>query len=142
MNHWNRKLGPTAVWLFAAVTLGVVLVVTKLIPSITGPLSPQAMATIYFVLFGAGATAAVFVTRTRRVAAVGAFGLAGVGLGTFYYLVVARTFESAGGGISTAMGLVFAIAFAVDSLVASIAGTAFGLRLRRGPARVATTLPR
>jgi hypothetical protein len=132
MNALNGKLGPAAVWLFAVTTLALVLGATHLIPSVVGPISPKAMAAVYFALFGAGAAAAVFVTRTRPLAAVSAFALAGLGLGIFYYIVVARTFAGAGEAVSTAMGMIFAIIFAVVALVAGVAGTVFGLQLRKG----------
>ena len=132
MNTLNGKLGPAAVWLFAVITLAVALAVTRLIPQLTGPISPRAMVALYFALFGLGATAAVFVTRTKALAAIGAFALAGVGLGSFYYIVVARTFAGAGESVSTAIGMIFAILFAAVALAAGIAGTVFGLQLRKG----------
>ena len=60
----ENKLGPNAVWLFAATTLAVVIGATYVIPHITGPLSPKAWEAIYFALFGAGATASVVLTST------------------------------------------------------------------------------
>jgi hypothetical protein len=132
VSNYNGKFGPHSVWLFALVTLGVVLATTKLIP---GPISPKAMGAIYFALFGAGATAATFLTRAGVLHTMGAFALAGLGLGVFYYLIIAR--QAPGSSLGTALGLVFAVAFAVDALAAGIAGTLFGLKLRRNLPRLA-----
>ncbi len=135
MSNENGKFGPNAVWLFALGTLAAVLGVTKIIPHVVGMISPKAMAAVYFTKFGAGATAAAYFGLAGAVRTIGAFTAASVGLGIFYYVIVARTFASVGSGIATSMGLVFSVAFAVDALAAGIAGTLFGLKLRRGLAR-------
>ncbi len=135
MSNENTKFGPNAVWLFALGTLGVVLGVTKIIPHVVGPISPKAMAAVYFALFGGGATAAAYFTSAGAVRTIAAFTAAGLGLGIFYYVLVARAFASVGAGIASSMGLVFSVAFAVDALAAGIAGTLFGIKLRRGLAR-------
>ncbi len=137
MSNENGTFGANAVWLFALGTLAVVLGVTKVIPHVVGPISPKAMAAVYFALFGAGATAATFFSRADALRTIGAFTAAGVGLGIFYYVLVARAFAGAGAGIASSMGLVFSVAFAVDALAAGIAGTLFGIKLRRGLARTA-----
>ncbi len=128
----NGKFGPNAVWLFALGTLGAVLGITEVIPHIVGPISPKAMAAVYFALFGGGAAAATFLSRAGALRTIGAFTAAGVGLGIFYYVLVARAFASVGAGAASTMGLVFSIAFAADALAAGIAGTLFGMKLRRG----------
>jgi hypothetical protein len=125
-NTLNGKFAPAAVWLFALATVGVALLVTKLVP---GPISPKAMAAIYFVIFGAFSTAAVFMTRTSALASIGAFALAGLAIGIFYYVVIAGS--APGSTVGTALGLVFGVAFAVDAFAAGIAGTLFGLKLRK-----------
>jgi hypothetical protein len=133
MTNLNGKLSPHLVWLFALGTLGVTILVTKLIP----PVTPKVMAGIYFALFGAGATAAMFLTRTSVLASIGAFAIAGAGLGGYYYYLI--TSIAPGSGFGQSLGMVFCIAFAVDALAAGIAGTLFGLRLRKGlPAARAT----
>jgi hypothetical protein len=126
MQNLNGKLSPHFVWLFALGTLGVVLLVTKLMP---GPVSPKTMAAIYFALFGAGATAATFVTRTSVLASIAAFGAAGLGLGGWYYAMIAGM--APGSSFGSGLGLVFAVAFSVDALAAGIAGTLFGLKIRK-----------
>lgn len=141
----ESKLGPNASWLFAAVTLAVTIGVTYAIPHITKPITPKAMAAVYFALFGGGATLAIYLTRASALRVIGSFALAGAGLGIFYYIVVGRAAQSAAdslgasgsaaGSIGATMGLVFAVGFAVDALAASIAGALFGTKLRRGLAR-------
>jgi hypothetical protein len=136
------KLGPNAVWLFALATLGVAIGATYLVPHITGALSPKAMAAVYFAIFGAGATLAVWLTRASALRAIGAMAVGNLGLGIFYYIVVARAVAAAASdlgassagasGLGGAMGMIFAIGFAVDSLAASIAGALFGSKLRKG----------
>jgi uncharacterized membrane protein HdeD (DUF308 family) len=143
----DHKLGSHAVWLFAAGTLAVVIGVTYLVPHVVGAITPKAMAAIYFALFGAGATASAFLTRTSALRNIGAFLAAGLGLGVFYYIVVGRAAAAAAeslgasssgaGGFGATMGLVFAVAFAVDALGAGIAGTLFGLKLRKGMPQMA-----
>lgn len=126
MQNLNGKLSPNLIWLFALGTLGVVIAVTKLMP---GPVTPKTMAAIYFALFGAGATAGTFLTRASVVASIGSFALAGLGLGAFYYVTIAGM--APGSSLGTGLGLVFAVAFAVDALAAGIAGTLFGIKLRK-----------
>ena len=126
MTNLNGKLSPHLVWLFAFATLGVTILVTKLIP----PVTPKVMAGIYFALFGAGATAATFLTRTGVFASIAAFAIAGAGLGGYYYYLI--TSMAPGSGFGQSLGLVFCIAFAVDALAAGIAGSLFGLKLRKG----------
>jgi hypothetical protein len=126
MTTLNGKLSPHLVWLFAIGTLGLTILVTKLVP----PVTPKVMAGIYFALFGAGATAATFLTRTGAFASIAAFALAGAGLGGYYYYVI--TSIAPGSGLGQSLGMVFCIAFAVDALAAGISGTLFGLKLRKG----------
>jgi hypothetical protein len=130
--NMNGKFGPNTIWLVALFTLGAALGLTKLVPAITGPITPKAMAAVYFAVFGTGATVGMFLSRASALRSIGAFALAGVGLGIFYFVVVGRTFAAAGSGIAAGMGIIFAVAFAVDALAAGIAGTLFGLKLRRG----------
>src|SRR5262249_8856857 len=130
------------VWLFALATLGAAIGVTYLIPHITGAITPKAMAAVYFAVFGLGATLAVVLSRASALRTIGAMAVGGAGLGIVYYIVVARTVAaaaselgasgSAAGGFGAAMGLVFAVGFAVDALAASIAGALFGSKLRKG----------
>ncbi len=148
----ENKLGPNAVWLFAAATLAVVIGVTYLVPHVAHSITPKVMAAIYFALFGAGATASAFLTRTSALRNVGAFLVAGIGLGAFYYIVVGRAAAAAAeslgasgsgaAGFGATMGIIFAVGFAVDALGAGIAGTLFGLKLRRGVPQVAAAIKR
>jgi hypothetical protein len=140
----ETKLAPNAVWLFSLATLAVTIGVTYLIPKAVGPITPKAMAAVYFALFGAGATAATYLSRASALRTIGAFGAGGLGLAVFYYVVVARAAAAAsalgassGGasGFAAAAGLVFAIGFGVAALSAGIAGTLFGLKLRKGLSR-------
>ena len=143
----ENKLGPNAVWLFAAATLGVVIGATYVIPHITGPLSPKAWEAIYFALFGAGATASVVLTSTSAGRNILAFLASGLGLALFYYLVVGRAMQAAaselgasGSGAASfgaTMGIVFAVVSAIIALGGGIAGTLFGMKLRKGLPQVA-----
>ncbi|MGN6110399.1 MAG: hypothetical protein ACTHU0_35175 [Kofleriaceae bacterium] len=143
----DRKLAPNTIWLFALVTLGVVLAATKLIPHLTGPLTPKAMGAVYFALVGAGATAAIYFTRAGVGRSIAAFAGVAAGIGAFYYVVVARTMSAAAesfgassssaGGFGKTAGVVFAAVFAIDALAAGIAGTLFGAKLRKSLARPA-----
>jgi hypothetical protein len=125
----SQKLAPNLAFLFALATLGVVIAVTYAIPHITGPLSPKIIGGIYFALFGAGATAATVLTSAGLLRIIAAFALAGLGLGAFYYAVIA---SNIGGTAGATMGVVFAAAFTVDALAAGIAGAMFGAKLRKG----------
>jgi hypothetical protein len=138
------KLGPNAVWIFALATLGVAIGATYLVPAITHSISQKTFAAVYFAVFGAGATLAVWLTRASVLRAIGAMAVAGAGLGVFYYIVISRLMAAAGAEIAGEggshvgaslggmMGIVFAIAFLVDSLAGSIAGALFGSKLRKG----------
>ena len=138
------KLGPNAVWIFALATLGVAIGLTYLVPAITHSLSQKTFAAVYFAVFGAGATLAVWLTRASVLRAVGAMAVAGAGLGIFYYIVISRLMAAAGSEIAGEggshvvaslggmMGIVFGIGFMIDALAASIAGGLFGSKLRRG----------
>jgi vacuolar-type H+-ATPase subunit I/STV1 len=126
MSNLNGKLAPAFVWLFALATVGVALLVTKLIP---GPISPKAMAAVYFVIFGAFATAGMFLTRAGVGASIGAFALAGASLGIFYYVVIAGS--APGSSLGQGLGLIFGVAFGVDAFAAGVAGTLFGAKLRK-----------
>ena len=66
MQNLIGKLSPHFVWLFALATLGLTLLVTKLVP----PVTPKVMAGIYFALFGVGAAAATVITRTSALASI------------------------------------------------------------------------
>lgn len=126
MQNLIGKLSPHFVWLFALATLGLTLLVTKLVP----PVTPKVMAGIYFALFGVGAAAATVITRTSALASIVAFAIAGAGLGGYYYWVI--TSVAPGSGLGQGLGMVFCIAFAVDALAAGISGTLAGLKVRRG----------
>ena len=139
----ESKLGPNAVWLFSLASLGLAIAVTYVLPHITGAISPKAMAGVYFAVFGAGATAAVFLSRASVWRSVGAFAVGGLGLGIFYYVAIVRAAQAAaegfgsGGsaaaaGIGAMAGIVFGVGFAVDALFAGIAGSLFGAKLRNG----------
>jgi hypothetical protein len=127
----NNKLSPNFAWLFAAATLGVAILTTKLMPSAQ---TPKVWGAIYFALFGAGATAATFLTRAGALRAIGAFALAGIGLGLFYFVEI-RSHVGSAGGLGTGMATVFMIAFAADAIAAGVAGSLFGLKLRTGLAK-------
>lgn len=135
INIETGKLGPNAVFVFSLVTLGVVIGVTKLMPHVAGPITPKAMAAVYFALFGAGAALAALFSRAGAIRTIGAFALGGIGLGVFHYLSIARHMEAAGATIAAGTGLVFAVMFAFAALGAGIAGTLFGLKFRKGLAR-------
>ncbi|HEV7556389.1 MAG TPA: hypothetical protein VGO00_13070 [Kofleriaceae bacterium] len=140
----ESKLGPNAVWLFALATLGLAIAVTYVLPHVTTAITPKAMAGVYFAVFGAGATAAVFLSRASVWRSVGAFAVAGSGIGIFYYLAIIRplaaaasegfgsTASSAGATIGGVIGLVYGVGFAIDALAAGIAGSLFGAKLRNG----------
>jgi hypothetical protein len=138
----NSKFGPNAVFLFAVATLALAIAVTYIVPHISASISPKVMAAVYFAVFGAGATAAMFLSSASALRTIGAFAIAAAGLGIFYYVVVARVVAEAaqslgatsGGGIAAASGLIFGVGFFVDALAAGIAGTLFGSKLRRGMA--------
>jgi len=125
----NSKLSPNSVWLFSLVTLGLAIALTYVVPRITGPMTPKAFAAIYFVVFGAGSMAATYLSSASAWRSVGAYAVGSVGLGIFYYAVIAG---SAGGVIGGMMGLVFGLGFAVSALFASIAGSVAGSRIRAG----------
>jgi len=138
----ESKLGPNAVWLFALATLGLAIAVTYVLPHVTTAITPKAMAGVYFAVFGAGATAAVFLSRASVWRSVGAFALAGSGIGIFYYLAIIRPMAAAategfGSGVGSAgatigglVGLFYGVGFAIDALAAGIAGSLFGAKLR------------
>jgi hypothetical protein len=138
----DSKLAPNAVWLFAFATLGLAIAVTYVLPHVTTAITPKAMAGVYFAVFGAGATAAVFLSRASVWRSVGAFALAGSGIGIFYYLAIIRplaaaasegfgsTGASAGATIGGLVGLFYGVGFAIDALAAGIAGSLFGAKLR------------
>ncbi|MEO8704125.1 MAG: hypothetical protein ABI867_29000 [Kofleriaceae bacterium] len=126
MSNLNGKLAPGFVWLFALATVGVALLVTKLIP---GPITPKAMAAIYFAIFGVFAAGGMFMTRASALASIGAYALAAASLGIFYYVIIAGS--APGSSLGTGLGLIFGIGFAVDAFVAGIAGTFAGLKMRK-----------
>ena len=142
----NRsKLGTNAVWLFGLATLVAAIGVTYALPHVTGPISPKVASAVYFTIYGAGATLAVLLTSAGVLRAIGALGVASIGLGTFYYIVVARATSAAAeqlgasasgaSAVGSSVGLVFAIGFGVAALAGSSAGALFGAKLRRGFAR-------
>lgn len=139
----SNKLSPNATWLFALVTLGVTIGVNYLIPHVVHrPLTPKMLAAVYFVIFGAGAFAAMMWTTASALRVIGSFAVGSLGLGIFYYAVVAKVmaevasaFGAGAGGASSfgsAAGLLFAIFFAFEALAAGIAGAMFGRKLRKG----------
>jgi hypothetical protein len=130
-NHMNldpRKLASHTTWLFALGTLLVAIAATKLAPSSFGP---KVWAAIYFALFGAGAAASVFFTRSSTLLAIAAFALAGLGLGAFYFVTI-RSHMAGAGSFGTGTAIVFTVVFAVDAVAAGIAGALFGRKLRQG----------
>lgn len=143
----ETKLAPNSVWLFALATLAVTIGATLLIPKAVGPITPKAMAAVYFALFGAGATAATYLSRASALRTIAAFATGGLGLAAFYYVVVARAAAAAASelgasssgasGFAAAAGLIFAVGFGVAALSAGVAGTLFGMKLRKGLSRAA-----
>ena len=136
MQNLIGKLSPHFVWLFALGALGLALLITKVIP----PVTPKVMAGIYFAVFGISAAAATVITRTSALASIGAFAIAGAGLGGYYYWVI--TSVAPGSGFGQSLGMVFCIAFAVDALAAGIAGTLAGLKFRKGLATMGAGMGR
>ncbi len=139
----DTKLSPNFTWLFALATLGVTIGVNYLIPHVVhGPLTPKQLAAVYFVIYGAGAFGAMMLTSASTLRVVGSFAVGALGLGVFYYEVVARAMaaiaSAMGAGASGASsfgavsGLLFAVFFAFEALGAGIAGALFGRKLRRG----------
>lgn len=126
MNLDGRKLAPSFVWLFALASLGISIAATKLVPH---PLGPKAWAGIYFAVFGAGAAAATFLTRSGALRAIGAFAIGGLGLGAFYYVAITR--HAGSSGIGGALGIVFAVVFLVVGVAGGVGGALFGLKLRK-----------
>ena len=125
MTNLNGKLTPHLVWMFSLVTLGIALVVTKAMP---GPVSPKTAAAIYFAIFGAGATAAMYLTRATVLLAIGAFAVGAIGLGVYTYLSIAG--RDTGSTLGQGLGVYFTAMFLGDALAASVAGTLFGWKLR------------
>jgi hypothetical protein len=136
------KLGTNMIWLFGLATLALAILVTYLLPHITGALPLKAMAGIYGAVFGAGAAAAAFMTRANVWAVIGSSAVASLGLAIFYFIVVGRAAasatESLGGAsgasraVGTMSGMVFAFVFFFVGLAGSAAGAFFGRRLRDG----------
>lgn len=135
------KFGANAAWLFGLVTLVLAIAATYLVPRIAGAVSPKAMAAVYTVIFGAGATGAAVLTRASVFGVLGPFAVASLGLGVFYYVTVARAAAAAfdgtlGGAAASAIGgvsgTVFAIAFILVGIAGALAGALFGRRLRVG----------
>src|SRR5688500_12980655 len=91
----QNKLGTKAIWLFGLATLAVAILVTLLLPKITGPLPLKAMAGIYGAVFGAGAAAAAFMTRANPWAVIGSSAVASLILAILYYVVIGRAAASA-----------------------------------------------
>lgn len=121
----STKLASNVAVLLAAATLAVAIGGTYLVPCVLSPVPPKAMAAGYFALFGAGATLAMFVTRASTVVVIGSFAVAGAGLGLIRFGIIPE-----GLGASSSVGI-FALAFSLDALGASIAGAVFGGKLRR-----------
>jgi hypothetical protein len=128
--------------LFGLATLAVAIGVTYVLPHVTGPISPKLAGAVYFAIYGAGATLAVLLTSAGALRAFAAHGVASIGLGTFYYIVVARATSAAveqlgasasgASAVGSSVGLVFAVGFAVAALAGSSAGALFAAKLRRG----------
>lgn len=144
----DNKLSPNFAWLFALVTLGVTIGINYVIPHVVHhPMTPKALAGVYFAIFGGGATLAMLFTQASALRVVGTFAVGALGLGIFYYAVVAKAMAavasglgaSAGGASSfgSAAGLMFAVFFAFEALGAGIAGALFGKKLRNGLGNVA-----
>lgn len=139
----DNKLAPHFTWLFALVTLGVTIGVNYLIPHVVhGPMTPKQLAGVYFVIYGAGAFGAMMLTSASTLLVVGSFAVGALGLGIFYYAVVAKAMAAiasamgaSGSGASSfgsVSGLLFAVFFSFEALGAGIAGALFGRKLRRG----------
>lgn len=136
----ENKLGTKTIWLFGLATLAVAILVTYLLPRITGPLPLKGMAGVYGAIFGAGAAAAAFLTRASVWAVIGSSAVTSLCLGIFYFIVVGRaaaaTTESFGGGSGAAnavgimSGMMFAIVFFLVGLAGSVAGALFGSKVR------------
>jgi hypothetical protein len=144
----DNKLSPNFAWLFALVTLGVTIGVNYLIPHVVHhPLTPKALAGVYFAIFGGGATLAMLFTESGALRVVGTFAAAALGLGIFYYAVIAKVMAAIASGMGASSGgassfgrsagLMFAVFFAFEALAASIAGALFGKKLRNGLGGVA-----
>ncbi len=139
----NNKLAPNFTWLFALVTLGVTIGTNYLIPHVVhGPLTPKQLAAVYFVIYGAGAFAAMMLTTASTLHVIGSFAVGALGLGIFYYEVIAKVMaaaaESLGAssgaahGLGSVSGWLFAIFFTFEALGAGIAGAMFGRKIRKG----------
>ena len=134
------KLGTKAIWLFGLATLAVAVLMTFLLPKITGPLPLKVMAGIYGAIFGAGAAAAAFMTRANVWAVLGSSAVASLLLASFYYIVVGRAAAAAAeslgasggaaGKVGAVSGMIFAGIFFIAALAGSVGGAFFGRKLR------------
>ncbi|HUJ63298.1 MAG TPA: hypothetical protein VLX92_32590 [Kofleriaceae bacterium] len=137
----DSKLPPNSTWLFALATLAVAIGVTYLIPHVVSHhLTFKATCAVYLAIYGAGATLATFVSRAGIGRVIGSFAVASIGLGIFYYVVVARSVASAvdslGGSegaasiAGAAIGYTYAAGFTLSAIAAGISGALFGNKLR------------
>jgi hypothetical protein len=144
----DNKLSPNFAWLFALVTLGVTIGINYVIPHVVHhPLTPKALAGVYFAIYAGGATLAVLFTQARALRVVGTFSASALGLGIFFYEVVAKMFtaiasglgasSSAASGFGSKAGLMLAIGFTFLAIVASIGGAIFGTKIRGSIGQVA-----
>jgi hypothetical protein len=141
----ESKLGPNAVWLFAAATLGLAIALTYIVPHIAGPMLPTSMAKViagvYFAVFGLGATAVMYLSSAGAGRTIAAFAAGGLGAGIFYYIVVARAVAAVAGDVvnsgaassfGSMMGLIYGVGLGVTAIAGGVAGAMFGSKLRKG----------
>lgn len=138
MNLDDRKLAPNFVWLFALAALGIAIAVTKLVP---GVYNPKVWAGIYAAVYGAGAVAGTFLTRTGALRSIGAFTVAGAGLGIFYYVTVSQYMQGTG-MLGTRTAVLFMAVFGGAAIGGGLGGTLFGLKARQSLARTQAALRR
>jgi len=125
---FSPTLSPQLVWVFALLTLGATIGSNYVIPHVIHhPITPKALGGIYCAIFAIGATLATVLTTARGRYVFLAFALASAGLAAFFYIVLAKAFGSGLGGV---LGTLFGVFFALGTLLASVAGTIFGRKLR------------
>lgn len=125
---FSPTLSPQLVWVFALLTLGATIGSNYVIPHVIHhPITPKALGGIYCAIFAIGATLATVLTTARGRYVFLAFALASAGLAAFFYIVLAKAFGSGLGGV---LGTFFGVFFALGTLLASVAGTIFGRKLR------------
>jgi len=144
----DNKLSPNFAWLFALVTLGVTIGINYVIPHVVHhPLTPKALAGVYFAIYAGGATLATLFTEATGWRIFGSFSVGALGLGIFFYEVVAKMFaaiasglgasSSSASGFGSKAGLMLAVGFTFLAVFATIAGILFGKKIRGSVAQVA-----